>query len=90
MTSTATAVATDVATAHHTTPTITMTSRSPHMYVMQEALAREHMRQREREARQARLSAELVSALVWQYLAERAKAAATRHSHRATQALVQP
>ena len=58
------------------------------MYVMQEALAREHMRQREWDARHARLSAELASANRWQYLAERAKAAATRHSHRASQALV--
>ena len=62
--------------------------RSTQMYVMQEALAREHMRQREWDARHARLSAELASANRWQYLAERAKAAATRHSHRASQALV--
>ena len=67
-----------------------MTNRSPRMYVMQEALAREHMRQREHQARQARLSAELASAQFWQYLAERSRVAATRHAHRASQALVQP
>jgi hypothetical protein len=66
------------------------TNRSSQMYVMQEALAREHMRQREYQARQSRLSAELASAQFWQYLAERARVAATRHTQRASQALVQP
>lgn len=70
--------------------TADMTKWSPQMYLMQEALAREHMRQREHQARQARLSAELASAQFWQYLAERARVAASRHTQRASQAVVQP
>ena len=57
------------------------------MYAMQEALARDRMRERERLARHARLSSELASANRWHYLAVRANAAARRHSHRAQLAM---
>lgn len=56
------------------------------MYAMQEALARDRMREREQQARHSRLSAELAAANRWQYLAERARVAASRHSRRAQQA----
>jgi hypothetical protein len=56
------------------------------MYAVQEALARDRMREREQQARHSRLSAELAAANRWQYLAEFALAAASRHSHRAVQA----
>ena len=60
------------------------------MHVINEALAREHMRRRQQEARQARLSSELSSARMWDYLAARARLAAARHAHRAAQAALQP
>jgi hypothetical protein len=56
--------------------------------VMNEALAREHMRERQRQAgdaRRARLAGELAAAARWRYLAERAESAARRragHAHR--------
>lgn len=56
------------------------------MYPMQEALARERMREREQQARHARLSAELAAANRWRYLAERARVTALRHTARAQQA----
>ncbi|MGH8961503.1 MAG: hypothetical protein ACRDWT_09885 [Jatrophihabitantaceae bacterium] len=56
------------------------------MSTIQEALARERMRERQQQARHSRLSAELAAANRWQYLAKRARAAASRHSHRAQQA----
>ncbi len=64
----------------------TATAGSNEMYTMQEALARERMREREQQARHSRLSAELAAANRWQYLAERARVVASRHSHRAQQA----
>ena len=60
--------------------------RSTEMYTMQDALARDRMREREQQARHSRLSAELAAANRWQYLAEHARAAASRHSQRASQA----
>jgi hypothetical protein len=66
----------------------TTTPRSTEMYAMQEALARDRMREREQQARQSRLPAELAAANRWHYLAERARVAASRHSHRAVQAAV--
>lgn len=56
------------------------------MYAVQEALARDRMREREQQARNSRLSAELAAANRWQYLAERARVVASRHSDRAVQA----
>lgn len=56
---------------------------STEMYTMHEALAREHMRQREREARQHRLVSELTRARRWHYLERRAHAAHRRHANRA-------
>jgi hypothetical protein len=58
------------------------------MYTMHEALAREHMRQRHDEARQAqrhRLASELAAANRWRYLERRANAAYRRHARRAEQ-----
>jgi hypothetical protein len=57
--------------------------RSTEMYSMHEALAREHMRQREREAQQHRLASELAAANRWRYLERRAAAASRRHAGRA-------
>jgi hypothetical protein len=65
------------------------TSRSTEMYSMHEALAREHMRQREHEARQHALSSRMASANRWRYLERRAHSAYQRHAlraHRAAQA----
>jgi hypothetical protein len=56
------------------------------MHTMHEALAREHMRQREREARQHSLSSELASANRWRYLERHAHAAYRRHAQRAHRA----
>jgi hypothetical protein len=59
------------------------------MYTMQEALAREHMRQRHHEAevyRRHRLASELAAANRWRYLERRAHAANRRHARRAEQA----
>lgn len=56
------------------------------MFTMHEALAREHMREREQQARQARLAYELAAAHRWRYLAARASAAHQRHARRAEQA----
>ena len=56
------------------------------MYAMHEALARERMREREQQARHARLSAELAAANRWHYLAERARVTASRHAQRAARA----
>lgn len=56
------------------------------MHSMHEALAREHMRQREREARQHSLASELASANRWRYLERRAHAAYQRHARRAHRA----
>jgi hypothetical protein len=53
------------------------------MQTMHEALAREHMRQRESEARRHTLSSELASAHRWRYLERRAHAAYKRHAMRA-------
>lgn len=72
------------------TTSTTRTFRSRQMYVMQEALAREHMRHREHQARSARLSSELSSALIWEYLAARARLAADRHAGRAAVAAARP
>ena len=63
-----------------------LTSRSTEMYAMHEALARDRMREREHQARNASLSAELAAARRWHYLAERARVAASRHTKRATRA----
>jgi hypothetical protein len=53
------------------------------MYTMHEALAREHMRQREREARQHRLVSEMAAANRWRYLERLAHSAHRRHWQRA-------
>ena len=55
------------------------------MYTMHEALAREHMRQREQEARRHRLAYQMAAANRWRYLERRAHAAYQRHAHRAEQ-----
>ena len=67
-------------------PTIesSISVRSTEMYSMQEALAREHMRQREREARQHALARQLAAARRWRYLERRAHAAYRRHAQRAS------
>jgi len=57
--------------------------RSLTMYAMQEALAREHMRERVHQARRHTLSSELASANRWRYLERRAHAAYRRHAQRA-------
>lgn len=56
------------------------------MHTMHEALAREHMRQREQEARRHSLSSELASANRWRYLERHAHAAYRRHAQRAHRA----
>lgn len=63
--------------------------RSIEMYTMHEALARERMRDRERQARRARLSAELAAAHRWAAMARRASAVAERHARRAELAAAQ-
>jgi hypothetical protein len=60
--------------------------RSTTMYTMHEALAREHMRQREHEARRYKLAGQLASANRWRYLEHRAHAAYRRHAERAQRA----
>lgn len=60
--------------------------RSTHMYALHEALAREHMRQRESEARRHSLSRELAWARRWRYLERRAHEASRRHAQRAYRA----
>jgi hypothetical protein len=80
-----TALATDTAQALINSP-MYGTRRSIEMQTMHEALAREHMRQREREARQQTLSSELASANRWRYLERRAHAAYRRHALRAHRA----
>ena len=55
------------------------------MYTMHEALAREHMRQRQQEAQRARLANEMAAANRWRYLERRANAAYRRHARRAEQ-----
>ena len=60
--------------------------RSTEMQTMHEALAREHMRQLEHEARQHSLSSKLASANRWHYLERRAHAAYRRHAQRAHRA----
>jgi len=68
-------------------PETKLTSRrSTQMYTMHEALAREHMRQREDEARRHALSRELASARRWRNLERRAHAAYERHAQRAVRA----
>jgi hypothetical protein len=65
---------------------MTYTVRSTEMYTMQEALARDRMRERERQARRARLSADMAAAHRWHYwasVAHRASAVAERHARRA-------
>lgn len=56
------------------------------MHTMQERLAREHMRQREREARQHALSSRLASANRWRYLERRAHQAYRRRMQSADRA----
>ncbi|MEO6885988.1 MAG: hypothetical protein ABI232_06845 [Jatrophihabitantaceae bacterium] len=59
------------------------------MFTMHEALAREHMREREQQAcraRQSHLAHELAAAHRWRYLAARASAAHQRHARRAERA----
>ncbi len=60
--------------------------RSTEMQILYEALAREHMRERERQARQNSLSRELASANRWRYLERCAHAAYRRHAQRAHRA----
>jgi hypothetical protein len=63
-----------------------MQHRSPRrieMQTMHEALAREHMRQLEHEARQHSLRSQLAAANRWRFLERRAHAAYRRHSQRA-------
>jgi hypothetical protein len=71
---------------HDYSTTSHVTTGSTQMYTMQEALARDRMRERERQAHNSRLSAELSATHRWQYLAERARRAALRHAERASQA----
>jgi len=53
------------------------------MYALHEALAREHMREREQQARRHALAGEMASANRWRYLERRAHAAYRRHAQRA-------
>lgn len=69
------------------TPTVRPGSTS--MYALQEALARDRMRERERSAHRSQLCAELAAVHRWQYVSERARRAAVRHAARASQAAVQ-
>jgi hypothetical protein len=56
------------------------------MYAMNEALARERMRERQSQARHSRLAGELAAANRWHYLAAQAQAAHARHLRRANRA----
>ncbi len=56
------------------------------MYALNEALARERVRERHQQARRTRLSGELAAANRWHYLAARAHAAHLRHARRAHRA----
>jgi hypothetical protein len=58
-------------------------TRSTAMYTMQEALAREHLRDLQRSARRSALSRELASATRWHRLERRSRAASQRHAQRA-------
>jgi hypothetical protein len=53
------------------------------MYLIQEALARERIREREQLSRNARQTMDLAAANRWHYLAERARVAARRRAVRA-------
>jgi len=66
-----------------TDPMQHISPRRIEMQTMHEALAREHMRQREHEARQHSLRSQLAAANRWRYLERRAHAAYRRHSQRA-------
>jgi hypothetical protein len=55
------------------------------MYTMHEALAREHLRERMRQAQSHRLASELAAANRWRYLEQRAHRAYERHAQRAHQ-----
>jgi hypothetical protein len=58
------------------------------MYSMHEALARDRMREQERRSREGRLARELAAERRWHRVSLHARAAATRHAHRARRAPV--
>jgi hypothetical protein len=60
--------------------------RSTKMYMLHEALAREHMRQRVHDAHRRQLASELAAANRWHYLERRAHAAYRRHMVRVERA----
>ena len=53
------------------------------MYTMYEVLARDRMRQNDRDAHQLRVARELAAARRWHRVAVRARATARRHAQRA-------
>jgi hypothetical protein len=55
------------------------------MFTMHEALARDRMRERERQSRHNQLVTELAAANRWHYLEQRARVAHQRHASRARQ-----
>ncbi len=67
----------------------TMTStddfRSPKMYTMYEALARDRMRDEERRSRETRLAKELAAQRRWHRASVRARAAEARHARRVSE-----
>ncbi len=81
---------------HHPTRTIpcasdrqTTDSRSIEMYAMNEALAREHLRELSHRSRQSRAASELASASRWHRVELRARAAQRRHAERAASAVAE-
>jgi hypothetical protein len=59
--------------------------RSIKMYSMNEALARDRMREQEQRSREARLARSLAAQRRWHRVSLRARAAERRHAFRATQ-----
>jgi hypothetical protein len=58
------------------------------MYSMHEALARDRMREREQQSRQARLARELAAERRWHRVSLHARAAQARHARRVSRAPV--
>ncbi len=71
-------------------PTTTRTdhSRSTKMYSLNEALARDRMRDEQKRSRDATLARELAAQRRWHRVSLRARAAEKRHAHRAGQIYV--
>jgi hypothetical protein len=72
---------------HSAIHTMTSTNdfRSPKMYTMYEALARDRMRDEERRSREARLARELAAQRRWHRVSLRARDAEARHARRVSE-----